>query len=116
MFEDSGFKNSLYSLLGSSSQAGRLFGGPWMYLRPNTSKYLEILISVCLYFIRSHYPSHLLVEPSDNAGNLEVSTVGSCFGCSLIFPTSSLSCSNILKFYVHAWVGKAVHHACIDMT
>ena len=69
-------KGSVVFISGSSTQGGRLFGGPWMYLRPNTSKYLEILISVCLYFIRSHYPSHLLIQPADNTGNLEVCATG----------------------------------------
>ncbi|XP_048577556.1 protein dopey-1 isoform X2 [Nematostella vectensis] len=46
--------------------------GPLLYLRPNTSKYLEILISVCLYFIRSEYGVGLDRDAADVDGNAQV--------------------------------------------
>lgn len=54
------------------AHSARLFGGPLIYLKPSTSKYLEVLISVSLYFIRSEYSSHLQVQPEDIDGNVQV--------------------------------------------
>ncbi|KAM7173394.1 protein DOP1A isoform 1-T3 [Macrochelys suwanniensis] len=34
-----------------------------------SSMYIEILISLCLYYIRSHYPTHVKVTPQDLIGN-----------------------------------------------
>ena len=66
---------SLVTAFGSFSgpaHSARLFGGPLIYLKPSTSKYLEVLISVSLYFIRSEYSSHLQVQPEDIDGNVQV--------------------------------------------
>lgn len=54
------------------AHSARLFGGPLIYLKPSTSKYLEVLISVSLYFIRSEYSSHLQVQSQDIDGNVQV--------------------------------------------
>lgn len=54
------------------AHSARLFGGPLIYLKPSTSKYLEVLISVSLYFIRSEYSSQLHVQPEDIDGNVQV--------------------------------------------
>lgn len=43
-----------------------------IYLRPTTSKYLEILISISLYFVRSEYPDHVKVTPQDSEGSVQV--------------------------------------------
>ncbi|KAK3711622.1 hypothetical protein QZH41_003796 [Actinostola sp. cb2023] len=53
-------------------KSSRLFAGSLLYLRPNTSKYLEILIAVSLYFIRSEYPDSLDLDDNDIDGNTEV--------------------------------------------
>nr|XP_025036929.1 protein dopey-1 isoform X2 [Pelodiscus sinensis] len=34
-----------------------------------SSMYIEILISLCLYYMRSHYPTHVKVTPQDLIGN-----------------------------------------------
>ncbi|KAJ6665837.1 hypothetical protein lerEdw1_001309 [Lerista edwardsae] len=34
-----------------------------------SSMYIEILISLCLYYMRSHYPTHVKVSPQDLIGN-----------------------------------------------
>ncbi|XP_074253856.1 protein DOP1A isoform X2 [Saimiri boliviensis] len=34
-----------------------------------SSMYIEILISLCLYYVRSHYPTHVKVTPQDLIGN-----------------------------------------------
>ncbi|XP_038616962.1 protein dopey-1 isoform X2 [Tachyglossus aculeatus] len=34
-----------------------------------SSMYIEILISLCLYYMRSHYPTHVKVAPQDLIGN-----------------------------------------------
>ncbi|XP_053143077.1 protein dopey-1 isoform X2 [Hemicordylus capensis] len=34
-----------------------------------SSMYIEILISLCLYYMRSHYPTHVNVSPQDLIGN-----------------------------------------------
>lgn len=34
-----------------------------------SSMYIEILISLCLYYMRSHYPTHVNVSPQDLVGN-----------------------------------------------
>ncbi|KAJ7341697.1 hypothetical protein JRQ81_006417 [Phrynocephalus forsythii] len=34
-----------------------------------SSMYIEILISLCLYYTRSHYPAHVKVSPQDLIGN-----------------------------------------------
>lgn len=70
-----GFYGALYDSPVSPSgpaHSARLFGGPLIYLKPSTSKYLEVLLSVSLYFIRSEYSSHLQVQPEDIDGNVQV--------------------------------------------
>ncbi|XP_068137647.1 protein dopey-1 isoform X4 [Hyperolius riggenbachi] len=37
-----------------------------------SSMYIEILISLCLYFMRSHYPAHIKVSQQDLTGNRNV--------------------------------------------
>lgn len=70
-----GFYGALYERPVSPTgpaHSARLFGGPLIYLKPSTSKYLEVLVSVSLYFIRSEYSSHLHVQPEDIDGNVQV--------------------------------------------
>ena len=62
----------IFGLFSGPSHSARLFGGPLLYLKPSTSKYLEVLISVSLYFIRSEYSSHLNVQVDDVDGNIQV--------------------------------------------
>lgn len=75
-----GFYGALYERVVSPTgpaHSARLFGGPLIYLKPNTSKYLEVLVSVSLYFIRSEYSSHLQVQPEDIDGNVQVQMASS---------------------------------------
>lgn len=64
-------------LFSGPAHSARLFGGPLIYIKPNTSKYLEVLVSVSLYFIRSEYSSHLQVQPEDIDGNVQVQMASS---------------------------------------
>ena len=43
-----------------------------MLIRASTAKYLEILLSVCLYFIRSDYQKCVRASPADLEGNFTV--------------------------------------------
>ena len=43
-----------------------------LLIRASTAKYLEILLSVCLYFIRSDYQKSVRASPADLEGNFAV--------------------------------------------
>lgn len=62
----------IFGRFAGAAHTARLFGGPLIYLKPSTSKYLEVLISVSLYFIRSDFSSHLQIQPEDIDGNVQV--------------------------------------------
>ena len=48
------------------------FSAHQLLIRASTAKYLEILLSVCLYFIRSDYQESVRASPSDVEGNFAV--------------------------------------------
>ena len=66
-------------------KSSRLFAGSQLYLRPNTSKYLEILISVSLYFVRSDYPASMELDDKDIDGNTEVRLCSFLCVCVVLF-------------------------------